>query len=114
MCVTYLCNLLWWLEKPVRTKFGIMKKGSFIILQRNKELNDFAANERNWNDLNWLLAHRVSFVCDLKILVPLSLKVFFVCLLFFEKTKIFFKEGNGGGGRLGNDIRLPVDILFLI
>ena len=48
MCVTYLCNLLWWLEKPVRTKFGIMKKDSFIILQRNKELNDFAAYERNW------------------------------------------------------------------
>ena len=98
MCVTYLCNLLWWLEKPVRTKFGIMKKDSFIILQRNKELNDFAANERNWNDLNWLLAHSVSFVCDLKILVPLSLKVFFVCLLFFEKTKRFFKGGNGGRG----------------
>ena len=57
----------------------------------------------------------MSFVCDLKILVPLSLKVFFVCLLFFEKTKRFFKGGNGGrGGRLGKDIRLPVDILFLI
>ena len=101
MCVTYLCNLLWWLEKPVRTKFGIMKKDSFIILQRNKELNDFAANERNWNDLKWLLAHSVSFVCDLEILVPLSLKVFFVCLLFFEKTKIFFKGGNGGRGEVG-------------
>ena len=98
MCVTYLCNLLWWLEKPVRTKFGIMKKDSFIILQRNKELNDFAANKRNWNDLNWVLAHSVSFVCDLKILVPISLEVFFVCLLFSKKQKDFSKEEMGGGG----------------
>ena len=75
-----------------------MEKDSFIILQRVKGLQDLAANERNWNYLNWPSAHGVSFVCDLKILLHLSLKVLLICFFFgFSK-----------------DIRLPVDILFLI
>ena len=66
-----------------------------------------------WN-LNWPSAHGVSFVCDLKILLHLSLKVLLICLFwFFKKEKKTFFIGEGGG-RLGKDIRLPVDILFLI
>ena len=92
-----------------------MEKDSFIILQRVKGLQDLAANERNWNYLNWPSAHGVSFVCDLKILLHLSLKVLLICFFygFSEKKKTFF-IGEGGGGRLGKDIRLPVDILSLI
>ena len=65
-----------------------MEKDSFIILQRVKELQDLAANERNWNYLNWPSAHGVSFVCDLKILLHLSLKVLLICFFFgFSKKK---------------------------
>ena len=91
-----------------------MEKDSFIILQRVKGFQDLAANERNWNYLNWPSAHGVSFVCDLKILLHLSLKVLLICFFGFskkEKKNVFHRRG---GGRLGKDIRLPVDILFLI
>ena len=92
-----------------------MEKDSFIILQRVKELQDLAANERNWNYLNWPSAHGVSFVCDLKILLHLILKVLLICffLVFQKRKKKTFLIGEGGW-RLGKDIRLPVDILFLI
>ena len=56
----------------------------------------------------------MSFVCDLKILLHLSLKVLLICFFWFfkkEKKNVFHRRG---GGRLGKDIRLPVDILFLI
>ena len=58
----------------------------------------------------------MSFVCDLKILLHLSLKVLLICFFFgfSKKKKKRFFIGEGGGGRLGKDIRLPVDILFLI
>ena len=57
----------------------------------------------------------MSFVCDLKILLHLSLKVLLICFFFgfSKKKKKRFFIGEGGG-RLGKDIRLPVDILFLI
>ena len=73
-----------------------MEKDSFIILQRVKGLQDLAANERNC--LNWPSAHGVSFVCDLKILLHLSLKVLLICLFwFFKKEKKTFFIGEGGG-----------------
>ena len=76
-----------------------MEKDSFIILQRVKELQDLAANERNWNYLNWPSAHGVSFVCDLKILLHLSLKVLLICffLVFQKRKKKTFFIGEGGG-----------------
>ena len=77
-----------------------MEKDSFIILQRVKGLQDLAANERNWNYLNWPSAHGVSFVCDLKILLHLSLKFLLICFFFgfSKKKKKRFFIGEGGGG----------------
>ena len=78
-----------------------MEKDSFIILQRVKGLQDLAANERNWNYLNWPSAHGVSFVCDLKILLHLSLKILLNCFFFGfskKKKKTFF---IGEGGEVG-------------
>ena len=77
-----------------------MEKDSFIILQRVKGLQDLAANERNWNYLNWPSAHGVSFVCDLKILFHLSLKVLLIFFFFgfSKKKKKRFFIGEGGRG----------------
>ena len=78
-----------------------MEKDSFIILQRVKELQDLAANERNWNYLNWPSAHGVSFVCDLKILLHLSLKVLLICFFWFfkkEEKNVFHRRGGGEVG----------------
>ena len=83
-CATYSDD---W-KNQFAPSFGIMEKDSFIILQRVKGLQDLAANERNWNYLNWPSAHGVSFVCDLKILLHLSLKVLLICFFFgFSKKK---------------------------